>query len=43
METKNQKSNVLAIAVMFLLFFMIAFVTNFAGWMGVIVKNQFGA
>ncbi len=43
METKNQKSNVLAIAVMFLLFFMIAFVTNFAGSMGVIVKNQFGA
>ncbi|MCI5717694.1 MAG: MFS transporter [Alistipes sp.] len=43
METKQQKSNVLAIAVMFLLFFMIAFVTNFAGSMGVIVKNQFGA
>lgn len=43
MEAKQQKSNVLAIAVMFLLFFMIAFVTNFAGSMGVIVKNQFGA
>ncbi len=43
MTTKNQKSNVFAIAVMFLLFFMIAFVTNFAGSMGVIVKNQFGA
>ena len=43
METKQQKSNVLAIAVMFLLFFMIAFVTNFAGSMGVIMKNQFGA
>ena len=42
METK-QKSNVFAIAVMFMLFFMIAFVTNFAGSMGVIVKNQFGA
>ena len=28
---------------MFLLFFMIAFVTNFAGSMGVIVQNQFGA
>jgi FHS family L-fucose permease-like MFS transporter len=28
---------------MFLLFFMIAFVTNFAGSMGVIVKTQFGA
>ena len=42
METK-QKSNVFAIAVMFMLFFMIAFVTNFAGSMGVIVQNQFGA
>ena len=42
METKR-KSNVLAIAVMFALFFMIAFVTNFAGSMGVIVKQQFGA
>lgn len=30
-----------AIVVMFALFFMIAFVTNFAGSMGVIVKNQF--
>ena len=39
----NQKGNVLAIAVMFMLFFMIAFVTNFAGSMGVIVKGQFGA
>lgn len=39
----NQKSNVFAIGVMFLLFFMIAFVTNFAGSMGVIVKGQFGA
>ena len=39
----NQKSNVFAIGVMFLLFFMIAFVTNFAGSMGVIVQNQFGA
>ena len=28
---------------MFMLFFMIAFVTNFAGSMGVIVQNQFGA
>ena len=42
MET-TQKSNVLAIAVMIMLFFMIAFVTNFAGSMGVIVKEQFGA
>ncbi|MBQ8779163.1 MAG: MFS transporter [Alistipes sp.] len=39
----NQKSNVFAIGVMFLLLFMIAFVTNFAGSMGVIVKGQFGA
>lgn len=35
--------NVAAIVTMFALFFMIAFVTNFAGSMGVIVKNQFGA
>lgn len=41
MSTK--KSNILPIAVMFALFFMIAFVTNFAGSMGVIVKNQFNA
>lgn len=41
--TKQQKSNILPIAVMFSLFFMIAFVTNFAGSMGVIVKNQFNA
>ena len=39
----NNKSNILHIVVMFLLFFMIAFVTNFAGSMGVIVKTQFGA
>ena len=39
----NQKGNLLAIAIMFMLFFMIAFVTNFAGSMGIIVKNQFGA
>ncbi len=32
-----------AIVVMFALFFMIAFVTNLAGSMGVIVTNQFGA
>lgn len=40
--SKN-KSTILPIAVMFALFFMIAFVTNFAGSMGVIVKNQFNA
>ena len=39
----NKKNNILPIVVMFLLFFMIAFVTNFAGSMGVIVKTQFGA
>ena len=39
----NKKSSILPIVVMFLLFFMIAFVTNFAGSMGVIVKTQFGA
>ena len=39
----NKKSNILPIVVMFLLFFMIAFVTNFVGSMGVIVKTQFGA
>ena len=39
----NKKLNILPIVVMYLLFFMIAFVTNFAGSMGVIVKTQFGA
>ena len=39
----NKNSNILPIVVMYLLFFMIAFVTNFAGSMGVIVKTQFGA
>ncbi|MBO7684663.1 MAG: MFS transporter [Kiritimatiellae bacterium] len=44
MEKKESASGgVFAIATMFALFFMIAFVTNFAGSMGVIVKNQFGA
>ena len=41
MSKKN--GNILAIIVMFALFFMIAFVTNFAGSMGVIVTKQFGA
>jgi FHS family L-fucose permease-like MFS transporter len=40
---EKKGGNVAAIATMFALFFMIAFVTNFAGSMGVIVKNQFGA
>ena len=35
--------NIAAIATMFALFFMIAFVTNFASPMGVIAKNQFNA
>ena len=39
-STKNK--NYVAIAVMFALFFMIAFVTNLCSPMGVIVKNQFG-
>ena len=42
-NSERQGGNLLAIATMFALFFMIAFVTNFAGSMGVIVKNQFGA
>lgn len=40
---QNQKGNGMAIAVMFMLFFMIAFVTNFAGSMAIIAKGQFGA
>ena len=44
METgERQNGNVFAIATMFALFFMIAFVTNFASPMGVIAKNQFNA
>lgn len=39
----NKNTTLPAIIVMFALFFMIAFVTNFAGSMGVIVTNQFGA
>lgn len=38
---KNEKSNILAIIVMYLLFFMIAFVTNLCNPMAVIVKNYF--
>ncbi len=41
--TEKQKLNIAAIGVMYLLFFVIAFVTNFAGSMGVIATNQFGA
>lgn len=43
MEQTKQKGNVLAIAMMFFLFAMIAFVTNLASPMGVIVKEQFQA
>ena len=42
MKTSTPRLAVIPVIVMFLLFFMIAFVTNFAGSMGVIVKNQFG-
>lgn len=42
--TENRQQNfIIPIIVMFALFFMIAFVTNLAGSMGVIVTNQFGA
>ena len=40
---QKQGGNIIAIATMFALFFMIAFVTNFASPMGVIAKNQFNA
>ncbi len=40
--TEKKSNYTLPIIVMFLLYFMIAFVTNFAGSMGTIVKNQFG-
>ena len=42
-NTTQKQSNTPAIIVCFALFFMIAFVTNLAGSMGVIVTNQFGA
>lgn len=41
--TTQKKSYTLPIVIMFALFFIIAFVTNLAGSMGVILKNQFGA
>ena len=44
MDMQEKKGgNIAAIATMFALFFMIAFVTNFASPMGVIAKNQFNA
>ena len=39
----KQQNYTIPIIVMFALFFMIAFVTNLAGSMGVVVTNQFGA
>ena len=41
MESTKQKSYALAIAMMFALFFMIAFVTGLQNPMGIIVKEQF--
>lgn len=42
-SNKSSSGNIFAIATMFALFFMIAFVTNIAGYMGPVVKSQFGA
>ena len=39
---QNKKSYALPIAMMFALFFMVAFVTGLPAPFGVIVKNQFG-
>ena len=41
--SKNNKGNVLAIAIMFFLFAMIAFVTGLQNPFGIVVKEQFGA
>ena len=43
MDKTQKKNYALPIAMMFALFFMIAFVTGLQNPMGVIVKNQFGA
>ncbi len=44
MENQDKRGgSAMAIATMFALFFMIAFVTNFAGSMAVVAKNQFNA
>jgi FHS family L-fucose permease-like MFS transporter len=43
MNSTQKKNYALPIAMMFALFFMIAFVTNLANPFGVIVKNQFAA
>ena len=42
-SVEKKGGNIAAIATMFALFFMIAFVTNIAGNMGPVVKSQFGA
>jgi len=42
-EMKKKQDYTAAIIVMFALFFMIGFVTNLAGAIGVVVTNQFGA
>ena len=42
-EQGKKTGNLAAIFTMFALFFMIAFVTNFAGSMAVVAKNQFNA
>ena len=41
--SKNNKGNVLAIAIMFFLFAMIAFVTGLQNPFGIVAKEQFGA
>ena len=41
--SKNNKGNVFAIAIMFFLFAMIAFVTGLQNPFGIVVKEQFGA
>ncbi len=43
MEQTNQKKHIVPIIMMIVLFAMIAFVTNLAAPMGVVLKNQFGA
>ncbi|MGN1359843.1 MAG: MFS transporter [Kiritimatiellia bacterium] len=40
-DTQKPEGNIFAIGIMFALFFMIAFVTNFGGSMAVVAKNQF--
>lgn len=42
MENTKNKNYALPIAMMFALFFMVSFVTNLPGPLGVIIKNQFG-